>query len=82
VSALEFVAGVVSAFFAIGIAVGVIGVVALGAVRERRKSRNRIRARRPPDEIRWGGPPGSGRDDADRPPRWPGGLSGVSAHGD
>jgi hypothetical protein len=70
VSAVEFVTGVVSAFFAIGIAVGVIGVVALGAIRKR--------PARPP------GPDDGGddRQEGGGPPRWPGRLDGLSAHGD
>jgi hypothetical protein len=69
VSAVGFVAAVVSAFFAIGIAVGVIGVVALGALRKR--------PARPPG-------PDDGEDGSEEdggPPRWPGRLSGLSAHG-
>jgi hypothetical protein len=38
VSAVELVTGVVLVFFAIGIAVGVIGVIALGAVRGHRRA--------------------------------------------
>jgi hypothetical protein len=64
------VTGVVSAFFAIGIAVGVIGVIALGAIKGRRA--------RPPN-------PDDDEDDSEGnggPPCWPGRLDGQSARGD
>jgi hypothetical protein len=71
VSAVGLVAVVVLVFFAIGIAVGVIGVIALGAVR-RQKPGNRVRGT-------YTTPPGTGpretdpRDEEDDgPPPWPG----------
>lgn len=71
-SAIGFVAGVVSAFFAIGIAVGVISVIALGAIKGRRGPSGLARTDRPPASR-----PGPGDDDkddeGDGPPRWPGG---------
>jgi hypothetical protein len=58
VSAVELVTGVVLVFFAIGIAVGVIGVIALGAVRGRKSGSGARRTH-------------AGQGD-DGPPRWPG----------
>jgi hypothetical protein len=78
VSAVELVAGVVSAFFAIGIAVGVIGVVALGAIRARRKTPDQARTDR--TLARLPGP--DDEEDEHGPPRWPGQLDGLSARGD
>ena len=66
-SAVELVTGVVSAFFAIGIAVGVISVIALGAIRGRRQA-----AGRAPDghtHADVDACPGDEEDDG--PPRWP-----------
>jgi hypothetical protein len=76
VSAVELVAGVVLAFFAIGIAVGVIGVVALGTVRGRRKTPGQARTDHPHSR-----PPDPDDDEDDSPPRWPGQLGGLSARG-
>lgn len=66
-SAVGFVAGVVAAFFAIGIAVGVIGVVALGAIRGRQRATDRPRGRRAHADAGLGGDEEDGS-----PPRWPG----------
>jgi hypothetical protein len=70
VSAVELVTGVVSAFFAIGVAVGVIGVVALGAIRGSRQAANRARDRRTHADVDVDV---SHEDEKDEgPPRWPG----------
>jgi hypothetical protein len=68
VSAVELVTGVVSAFFAIGVAVGVIGVVALGAIRGRRQAVDRARDRRTHADV----DASHGDEKDDGPPRWPG----------
>ena len=65
-SAVGLVTGVVSAFFAIGIAVGVIGVIALGAVRGRRQATDRTADRRAHADVN------AGDEEDDGPPRWPG----------
>jgi hypothetical protein len=75
VSAVVFAAAVVSAFFAIGIAVGVVGVIALGAIRAHRGIRDQAPAARS-----YARRPGPDEED-DGPPRWPGGLAGLSARG-
>jgi hypothetical protein len=83
VSALDLVLGVIGVFFVIGIAVGVIAVIAMSAIRARRGGRdeqadNRTGANRP------GGWPGSsdggpgweeppGPDETGDGPRWPAG---------
>jgi hypothetical protein len=61
VSAAELVASAVSAFFVIGIAVGVIGVIALGAVRGHRRAVGQAGACHAPAE-----------EEDDGPPCWPG----------
>jgi hypothetical protein len=88
VRGFEVVAGVIAAFFFIGIGVGVLLVIALPALRWRRGGRPRRGAR----PVGWGGdysrpyrpPPGydgnegpgweepPGPDDGEGPPRWPG----------
>jgi hypothetical protein len=68
VSAVELVTGVVSAFFAIGVAVGVIGVIALGAIRGHRQAADRARERRTHADV----DAGHGDEENDGPPRWPG----------
>jgi hypothetical protein len=70
VSAVGLVTGVVSAFFAIGIAVGVISVIALGAIRGRRQATDRAPDRRVPVSRPGGGAEDDEEDDG--PPRWPG----------
>jgi hypothetical protein len=77
VSAVELVTGVVSAFFAIGIAVGVIGVIALGAIRGRRQAADQAPDRCTHADV--DACPGDEKDDG--PPRWPGRLGGLSASG-
>jgi hypothetical protein len=77
VSAVELVTGVVSAFFAIGVAVGVISVIALGAIRGRRQGADRAPDRR----AHAGVDAGHGDEKDDGPPRWPGRLGGLSARG-
>lgn len=65
----EIIAIVIGVFFAIGIGVGVLLVIALpllrGVLRSRRNRRGYI------DGGNWSKPPP--RDDDRRPPRWPGG---------
>jgi hypothetical protein len=68
VSAVELATGVVSAFFAMGIAVGVISVIALGTIRGRRQAADQARDRRTYADV--GADPRDEEDD--RPPRWPG----------
>ena len=82
----DFVAGVIAAFFILGIGVGVIAVIAMSALK-RARGRPGGRPRRPP---RLGGsvgppsvggpggeePPGPG--ETDERPRWPGGPSGLA----
>lgn len=60
---IEVLASVIAGFFVIGIAVGVLLVVARPARRRRRDAR----------VIGWEEPPGP--EDYDTPPRWPGGTS-------
>ena len=79
----EVVAGVIAAFFVIGIGVGVLLVVALPALSRRRGTRDigREDAYRHPyglpsgygdnDDPGWQEPPGPDNDDSGRPP-WPG----------
>ena len=81
----ELVASVIAAFFAIGIGVGVLLVIALPALRRRRDAPEigwddtyPLQSRRPSgygedDGPGWGEPPGSENDD--NPPRWPGGTA-------
>jgi hypothetical protein len=77
----EIVAGVIAAFFAIGIGVGVLLVIALPALSRRRGTRdigredNYRRYGLPPgygddDRPGWQEPPGP--DDDESPPPWPG----------
>ena len=82
-SAVELVAGIVAAFFVIGIVVGVIAVIAMSAIRtDRTRRRNRPSSLRRRtggsrgDRTGWEEPPGPDDEDDDRP-RWPSGaLSG------
>jgi hypothetical protein len=83
VSGFELVAGVIAAFFVIGIGVGVIVMIALSALRYRRALRDDDRPsgryRRPlgwrDEGTDWREPPGPDlyEDDesGDGPPRWP-----------
>jgi hypothetical protein len=68
VSGFELVAGIIAAFFVIGIGVGVVVMIALSALRYRRAVRgddyNRDGRRGP---LR----PGDGGESGDGPPRWP-----------
>jgi hypothetical protein len=64
----EVIAIVVGIFFVVGIAVGVLIVVALPPLRF--MLRNRRNRRRYMDRGNWSKPPP--RDDDRRPPRWPG----------
>jgi hypothetical protein len=82
VRGFEVVAGVIAAFFLIGIGVGVLLVIALPALRRRRDIRDidwdadRRRHGLPPGYGDGEGPgwqePPSPDDDQGRPPRWPG----------
>ncbi len=62
----ELIAGIIGIFFIVGIAVGVLLVVALPQLRRRRSG---VRYLKGGD---WQEPPSLGRDDDDKPPRWPG----------
>ena len=76
---LEFVAGVIAAFFVIGIVVGVIAVIAMSALKSD-KGRLGDRTRRlrrdtgspPSSGPGWEEPPGPDEEDSGYP-RWPGG---------
>jgi len=84
----DFVAGVIAAFFIIGIGVGVIAVIAMSALK-RARGRPGGRPRRPrrlggsagPPSVDggpgWEEPPGPDETD-DGYPRWPGGPSGLA----
>jgi hypothetical protein len=72
VSAVELVTGVVSAFFAIGIAVGVISVIALGAIRGRRQAVGRAPDGRTHADVDVDVDACPGDEEDDSPPRWPG----------
>jgi hypothetical protein len=86
VSGFEIVAGIIAAFFVIGIGVGVIVMIALSALRYRRAVRDddwRSRRHRPLGRrdagTDWREPSGPGRydeyegdEDDDGPHRWPG----------
>lgn len=72
-SGVELVLGVVVAFFVIGIAVGVIVVIAMSALRDDRTRGFRRGGDQPGAD--WAEPPGPGDDD-DGYPRWPGGYRG------
>ena len=80
---LEVAAGVIAAFFVIGIGIGVLLVVAMPA--RRRRGGSQAIGRENDDRRRYGLPPGygdndggpgrqqpPGPDDGDGPPRWPG----------
>lgn len=80
-SGIELVAAIVAAFFAFGIAAGVLGVMALSAMRGHRENEDsRRRASNydldQPGAIDWEDRPGwaepPGPDDGDLPPPWPG----------
>jgi len=83
VRGFELVAGVIVAFFAIGIGVGVLLVIALPAFRRRSDGRDigrdgeyRRRHGQPPGHGDDGGPGWEeppGPEDGDTRPRWPGG---------
>jgi hypothetical protein len=66
-SGFELVAGVIGIFFAVGIAVGVLVVIALPQLRRSRRGRRYMNG------GGWQEPPRppAPRDD-DKPPRWPG----------
>jgi hypothetical protein len=79
VTGLEFVAGVIVAFFVIGIVVGVIAVIAMSALKsDRGQLGDRTRRLRrgtgspPGGSPGWEEPPGPDEED-DGSPRWPGG---------
>jgi hypothetical protein len=79
VTGLEFVAGVIAAFFVIGIVVGVIAVIAMSALRSDwgrlgGRARRLRRGAGPPlgGGPGWEEPPGSDETDGGHP-RWPGG---------
>lgn len=66
-SGFELVAGVVAAFFAFGIMTGALAVIALSAIRRRRKPAKLLAWE---DRLAWGKPLAA--DDGDEgPPRWP-----------
>jgi hypothetical protein len=67
VRGLEVVAGVIAAFFAIGIGIGVLLVVVMPVLRRRRGTR--ATGRENDDRQRYGLPPGYGDDD-DYSPGW------------
>jgi hypothetical protein len=69
VRGFEIIAIVIGVFFAIGIAVGVLLVIALPLLQAMLRHR-RNRRRHVNDGDRWKLPP---NDDDRRPPRWPGG---------
>ena len=83
----DFVAGVIAAFFILGIGVGVIAVIAMSALK-RAQGRPGGQPRRPRrlggsvgprsagDGPGWEEPPGP--DETDDGPRWPGGPSGLA----
>jgi hypothetical protein len=82
VRGFEVVAGVIAAFFFVGIGVGVLLVIALPALRRRRDAReigwdgDYRRSYAPPpgygdnDDPGWEEPPGPDEDEG--PPPWPG----------
>jgi hypothetical protein len=65
VRGLEVVAGVIAAFFAIGIGIGVLLVAVMPVLRRRRGTR--AAGRENDDRQRYGLPPGYGDDDDDGP---------------
>jgi hypothetical protein len=65
-SGFELVAGVIGIFFAVGIAVGVLLVIALPQFRRHRNARKYKYM----DGGDWQEPPALGEDD--KPPPWPG----------
>ena len=76
-SGFGLVAGVVALFFAFGIVTGVLGVMALSALRGQRIRGKRSRnfadydlGRTP--VVDWNRPANLGRGDDDLPPPWPG----------
>jgi hypothetical protein len=71
-SGFELVAGVIGIFFVVGIAVGVLVVIALPQLRRGRRGRRYMNdSRRYMSGGGWQEPPAR-RDDDERPPRWPG----------
>jgi hypothetical protein len=70
-SGFELVAGVIGIFFVVGIAVGVLVVIALPQLRPGRRRRYVNDGRRYMNRGGWQEPP-AGRDDDGKPPRWPG----------
>jgi hypothetical protein len=69
VRGFEVVAVVIGLFFAIGIAMGMLLVVALPLIRAMLRQRREERSYMDGGDWRELPPP---RDDDDRPPRWPG----------
>ena len=67
-SGFELVAGVIGIFFTVGIAVGVLLVIALPGLRRNRQARKYMNGD-------WKEPPAFDEDEG--PPRWPGGGSGL-----
>jgi len=77
VSGFGLVAGVVALFFAFGIVTGVLGVMALSALRGHRARSERHRDSGDYDlgrtqPIDWNRPPNPGQGGDDLPPPWPG----------
>jgi hypothetical protein len=68
VNGFELMAGVVAAFFASGIMTGVFAVIALSAMRHRRKPAAKRLAWE--DQLAWGRPLAAD-DGYEAPPRWP-----------
>jgi hypothetical protein len=92
VSAAAFAAVVVGAFFLIGIAVGVLAVIAASAIRGDAERAGRGPAERPHGPDGWIGMPQAGweepgpggdgdGDQDDGSPRWPGGFASLAAGG-
>jgi hypothetical protein len=85
VSGIGLVAGIIAAFFIIGIGVGVIAMIALSALKHQRVTRGddwsagrRRGLGQTADGVGWQEPPGPDDHDdgddgyGDRPTRWPG----------
>ncbi len=73
-SGFELVAGVIAAFFAFGIMMGVLAMIALGATRRDRLARRLDWE----NQFYWEEPPGPDGDEG--PPPWPG-YRGLLAGG-